>query len=59
MNCPNCGAPEDLRVDRCPYCGTPYPREKGINDAVLYAILYANDKQVITEPPKIPTKTTR
>lgn len=23
-NCPNCGAPYDLRRDSCPYCGTFY-----------------------------------
>ena len=23
-NCPNCGAPFDLGVDMCPYCGTIY-----------------------------------
>jgi hypothetical protein len=23
-NCPNCGAPFDLGVDQCPYCGTIY-----------------------------------
>lgn len=23
-NCPNCAASIDLKVDNCPYCGTPY-----------------------------------
>lgn len=23
-NCPNCAAPLDQDVDKCPYCGTPY-----------------------------------
>ena len=23
-NCPNCGAPIDTRLCRCPYCETPY-----------------------------------
>lgn len=23
-NCPNCGAPYDPLLDRCPYCGTAY-----------------------------------
>lgn len=23
-NCPNCGAPIDTRLRRCPYCETPY-----------------------------------
>lgn len=23
-NCPNCGAPIDMRLRRCPYCETPY-----------------------------------
>ena len=29
-NCPNCGAPVDLKESKCPYCGTPYdiPKNK-------------------------------
>lgn len=23
-NCPNCGAPYDIDVNKCPYCGTSY-----------------------------------
>ena len=23
-NCPNCGAPIDKSLDKCPYCSTPY-----------------------------------
>ena len=23
-NCVNCGAPIDRKLDKCPYCGTPY-----------------------------------
>lgn len=23
-NCPNCGAPYDLQLNKCPYCGTSY-----------------------------------
>lgn len=23
-NCPNCGAPYDVRLSKCPYCGTSY-----------------------------------
>ena len=23
-NCPNCGAPYDMDVNKCPYCGTSY-----------------------------------
>ena len=23
-NCPNCGAPYDLKLNKCPYCGTSY-----------------------------------
>ena len=23
-NCPNCGAPEDVELNKCPYCGTSY-----------------------------------
>lgn len=23
-NCPNCGAPYDVVLDKCPYCGTSY-----------------------------------
>lgn len=48
MNCPNCGAPEDLSAYRCPYCGTPYPREKDTDEIVLYA----DDKPVIRIPIK-------
>lgn len=25
-NCPNCGAPIDLTVDKCAYCGTYYEK---------------------------------
>ena len=24
MNCPNCGAPYDIGLNKCPYCGTSY-----------------------------------
>lgn len=23
-NCPNCGAPYDIQLNKCPYCGTSY-----------------------------------
>ena len=23
-NCPNCGAPYDVKLNKCPYCGTSY-----------------------------------
>lgn len=23
-NCPNCGAPYDIELNKCPYCGTSY-----------------------------------
>lgn len=23
-NCPNCGAPYDIKLNKCPYCGTSY-----------------------------------
>ena len=28
-NCPNCGAPIDIYVDKCPYCDTPYKLKRG------------------------------
>lgn len=37
-NCRNCGAPVDLTGDRCPYCGTPYPRPKRMDQAVAVEI---------------------
>lgn len=30
MNCKNCGAPHDINLSSCPYCGTPYSRAEGI-----------------------------
>ncbi len=27
-NCPNCGAVREPAESRCPYCGTPYPRDR-------------------------------
>lgn len=28
LNCKNCGAPIDLSKSKCPYCDTPYMKEK-------------------------------
>lgn len=27
-NCPNCGAVREPAESRCPYCGTPYPKDR-------------------------------
>lgn len=56
-NCPNCGAPVDVDLCACPYCGTPYPEDEGIESELLFA----DDRVVLTvrKPPRIPTKTTR
>lgn len=56
FNCPNCGAPADMSLPVCPYCGTPYPEE----DVEGCVVLYADEQPVeIIRPPRIPTKTTR
>ena len=47
-NCRNCGAPVDLTGDRCPYCGTPYPRPKRMDQAVAVAVPEINlDAEVL------------
>lgn len=33
-NCPNCGAVREPAESRCPYCGTPYPRDRKVAEAV-------------------------
>ena len=33
-NCPNCGAVREPAESRCPYCGTPYPRDRKAAQAV-------------------------
>lgn len=33
-NCPNCGAVREPAESRCPYCGTPYPRDRKAAEAV-------------------------
>ena len=30
-NCPNCGAPYEIGLDKCPYCGTIYYDMSAIN----------------------------
>lgn len=56
LNCPNCGAPADVSLSACPYCGTPYPEE----DVEGCVVLFADEQPVeIIRPPRIPTKTTR
>lgn len=34
INCPNCGAVREPAESRCPYCGTPYPRDRKTAQAV-------------------------
>lgn len=34
-NCPNCGAVVEPAESRCPYCGTPYPRDRKAGTAVI------------------------
>lgn len=33
-NCQNCGAVREPAESRCPYCGTPYPRDRKAAQAV-------------------------
>lgn len=34
INCPNCGAVREPAETRCPYCGTPYPKDRMVAEAV-------------------------
>lgn len=37
-NCPNCGAVREPAESRCPYCGTPYPKDTKVAEAVAVPI---------------------
>lgn len=37
-NCPNCGAVREPAERRCPYCGTPYPKDRKAAEAVAVPV---------------------
>lgn len=46
-NCPNCGAPVELQVSKCPYCETPYPQSER-EGVWITQTLYADNLPVLT-----------
>ena len=56
-NCPNCGAPYNVKLNTCPYCGTSYFDMSALNideRRPFYLKLKVNDKiftsKVVAEP---------
>ena len=48
-NCPNCGAPIEPTLSKCPYCDTTYTLgllEAFVGPAEVRPILYADDKPI-------------
>ena len=45
VNCPSCGAPVDLHLEHCPYCGCIIPKEKNIVEQ--------NEPQVIIQKERL------
>lgn len=68
-NCPNCGAPVDIRAEKCPYCDTPYEFIRGMRrrtagvhddtilqqckDLLLCGAISINDMRELCGLPKI------
>lgn len=46
-NCPNCGAPVELKASKCPYCETPYPQSEREGVRITQT-LYADNLPVLT-----------
>ena len=50
VNCPSCGAPVDLHLEHCPYCGCIIPKEKNLVEQNEPQVII---QQVVQEVPYV------